>query len=86
MEQTVLIQKETPDFVIFRTIFYYCFVIIVFPVLSFFSAKFIVFSGSDSISSNVYSAALAVIVLHVTLGAFIYKAYSDTGTKPSKQD
>ncbi|CAH0380661.1 unnamed protein product [Bemisia tabaci] len=50
------------------------------------NAKFIVFSGSDSISSNVYSAALAVIVLHVTLGAFIYKAYSDTGTKPSKQD
>ena len=32
--------------------------------------------GSDNVSGNVYSAICAVIMLHVALGLFIYKAYS----------
>jgi hypothetical protein len=37
--------QEQPDLQTFRTVFHYCFVIIVVPVASFFVAKSIVFDG-----------------------------------------
>lgn len=37
--------------------------------------------GLNDVPSNVYSAAVAILVLHVALGAFIYRAYFDDQSK-----
>lgn len=84
-------RAEIPERQLFKTVFFYCIVIIAAPVITFFWTKLFFFEtllNTDSIASNVYSAILAVIVLHIALGLFIYRAYSDSGTqqKPVKQD
>ncbi len=58
----------------------YCSLILVAPILTFFLAKTVLLErffgfGSDDVAINVVSALSAVVVLHVGLGAFIYKAY-----------
>jgi vacuolar ATPase assembly integral membrane protein VMA21 len=74
----------------FKTVFKYCILIIAAPILSFFFSKYYLFDFilGDGVSSNVWSAFTAVAVLHVALGLFIYRAYSEASTaKPSsKQD
>lgn len=78
--------NELPDFQVFRTVIKYCLIIIIVPVAAFFLSKSILFDGIlgvQPVTSSVYSAVVAVIVLHVTLGLYIYKAYGETD-KPSK--
>jgi hypothetical protein len=81
---------DQPDLQIFRTVFQYCFTLIMVPVASFFGAKSIVFDGLlglTRVQSNVYSAIVTVVVLHIILGAYILRAFSsDTPEKPTKQD
>jgi len=81
---------DQPDLHTFRTVFQYCFIIIVVPVASFFGAKSIVFDGVlglTHVQSNVYAAIVTVVVLHIILGAYIHRAFSsDTSQKPTKQD
>ncbi|PSN42104.1 Vacuolar ATPase assembly integral membrane protein VMA21 [Blattella germanica] len=82
---------EQPEFQTFRVVFYYIFVLIVVPILAFFGAKNIVFDGVlglPEVKSNVYSAILTVVILHIVLGFFIRKAFSggDLSAKPVKQD
>ncbi|CAG9563019.1 unnamed protein product [Danaus chrysippus] len=78
--------NELPDFQVFRTVIKYCLFIIIVPVVSFFVSKLILFDAVfrlEAVSSSIYSAVVAVIVLHVTLGLYIYKAYGES-EKPSK--
>ncbi|CAB3228509.1 unnamed protein product [Arctia plantaginis] len=78
--------NELPDFQVFQTVIKYCLIIIVVPVFSFFITKVVLFDAIlrlEPVTSSVYSAVVAVIVLHVTLGLYIYRAYSET-EKPSK--
>lgn len=82
---------DPQDFAVFKTVFYYCFTIICLPVVTFFCTKFLVLDGIfglASIPSNVYAAIASVIVIHVALGMYIYRAYSETppGKAPSKVD
>lgn len=62
------------------------------PIISFFVSKIVLFDGLlrlDVVTSSVYSAVVAVLVLHVTLGLYIYKAYGEAETvtsKPVKKD
>ncbi|EZA53774.1 hypothetical protein X777_06670, partial [Ooceraea biroi] len=39
--------------------------------------------GLSHVPSNVYSAGVAIVVLHVALGLFIYRAYFDDRSKTS---
>ncbi|KAI4484069.1 hypothetical protein M0804_007525 [Polistes exclamans] len=76
--------KELPELQVFKTVLFHCLIIIAFPVLSFFMSKIFIFDGllgKNSISSNVYSAGVAIVVLHVALAAFIYRAYFDERSK-----
>ncbi|XP_076237467.1 vacuolar ATPase assembly integral membrane protein VMA21 homolog [Calliopsis andreniformis] len=76
--------KELPELQVFKTVLFHCLVIIALPVLSFFSSKIFIFDGLlglNHVPSNVYSAGVAVIVLHIGLGAFIYRAYFDDPSK-----
>ncbi|XP_035728373.1 vacuolar ATPase assembly integral membrane protein VMA21 homolog [Vespa mandarinia] len=77
-------KKELPELQIFKTVLYHCLIILVLPVLSFFVSKIFIFDGllgTNSIPSNVYSAGVAIVVLHIALGAFIYRAYFDERSK-----
>lgn len=61
------------------------------PVLAFFAVKVVLFDGVlrlEPVTSSVYSAVIAVLVLHITLGLYIYKAYSESeiSSKPVKKD
>ncbi|CAG4941114.1 vacuolar ATPase assembly integral membrane protein VMA21 homolog [Colias croceus] len=84
--------NELPDFQVFRTVIKYCLFIIIVPVVSFFLVKSLLFDGLlrlEPITSSVYSAVVAVVVLHITLGLYIYRAYSEAEkapTKPVKKD
>ncbi|XP_065219157.1 vacuolar ATPase assembly integral membrane protein VMA21 homolog [Planococcus citri] len=82
------IVNELPEYTAFKSAVVYCGCILILPILAFFTSKVVVFDSILSLSvtsSNVCSAICAVVVLHISLGAFIYKAYSGTD-KTSKQD
>lgn len=77
------------EFHLFKTLFSYSFFIIVFPIATFFVTKFFILDGMMNVSnvaSNVYSAAASVIVLHIALGLYIWKAYQQDSPDKGKQD
>lgn len=48
---------------------------------------FIVILTTSKVTSNVWSAVAAIVVLHVALGLYIYRAYSESSVaKPEKDD
>ncbi|XP_011154273.1 vacuolar ATPase assembly integral membrane protein VMA21 homolog [Harpegnathos saltator] len=78
--------KELTELQVFKTVLYHCVIIIALPVISFFTSKIFFFDGIlglNNVPSNVYSAGVAVIVLHIALGAFIYRAYFDDRSRTS---
>jgi len=70
---------------VFTTVLFYSVLILLLPIGSFFSTKLLVFEWflgqESSVMSNITSAVVAVVVLHLALGLFIYKAYFDGGGK-----
>lgn len=84
--------QDRPDLEVLTTVFIYCIAIIVCPVATFFGSKILIFEGVlglNNVVVNVYSAVAAVLVLHIALGFFIYRAYTDpsqTTHKPDKRD
>lgn len=78
--------SEATELQSFKTVLYHSVVILALPVIAFFASKVFLFDailGLTNIRSNVYSAGVAVIVLHVALGAFIYRAYFDDRSRTS---
>ncbi|XP_043261823.1 vacuolar ATPase assembly integral membrane protein VMA21 homolog [Colletes gigas] len=76
--------KELPELQVFKIVLFYCIVIIALPVLLFFASKIFIFDGLlglNHVPSNVYSAGVAIVALHLALGAFIYRAYFDDQSK-----
>jgi len=74
---------------LFATVLPYVLMIILLPIGSFFLAKKAIFEdifGHTDTSANVYSAVCSVILLHILLAAFIYKAFTESQTKQGKQD
>ncbi|CAH1100287.1 unnamed protein product [Psylliodes chrysocephalus] len=64
---------------VFKTILAYSVFILASPITIFFVSK-ILFEGILNITpmtSNISSAVLAVVTLHIALGMYIYKAYSE---------
>ena len=78
------------DGAVFKTVLFYSVLILLMPIGSFFATKMVVFEvilgQESSITTNIVSAIVAVVVLHLALGLFIYKAYFDGGKKGSKAD
>jgi len=63
---------------IFKTVLKHSLFIILSPIATFFFSKLYIFDAIfnlDSMYSNLYSAFVAVIFLHIALGNFIYQAY-----------
>lgn len=85
-QQQVSRNEQRNEYRNFRVVFFYCILIILLPVITFFGAKYIIFDHFlqlSTVSSNIYSAVGAVIALHIALGLYIYRAYFDSG--PSAQ-
>ncbi|XP_076047809.1 vacuolar ATPase assembly integral membrane protein VMA21 homolog [Oratosquilla oratoria] len=71
------------------TVLPYVLMIIIFPLTAFFISKTFVFQdilGYSETSANVGSAIFSIVLLHILLVIFIYKAYTDTQKKGEKQD
>jgi len=85
LQKETMEQREQPQFDVFKTVLSYSVFILASPVIIFFLTKFVFFEGLLGISttsSNVWSAVLAVIMLHIALGLYIYRAYSEADTRP----
>eukprot|EP00090_Calanus_glacialis_P026461 TRINITY_DN41671_c0_g1_i1.p1 TRINITY_DN41671_c0_g1~~TRINITY_DN41671_c0_g1_i1.p1 ORF type:complete len:112 (+),score=30.96 TRINITY_DN41671_c0_g1_i1:46-336(+) len=85
-----LIPGQQSDGAVFKTVLFYSVLILLLPIASFFGSKYVFFEGflgqEATIGTNIVSAVVAVIVLHLALGLFIYKAYFDGGRKDIKSD
>lgn len=82
-KQQVSKNEQINEYRNFRVVFFYCILIILLPVSTFFATKYVLFDGYfqlSSVTSNIYSAVAAVITLHFALGLYIYRAYFDSGT------
>uniref|UniRef100_A0A336LHA1 Vacuolar ATPase assembly integral membrane protein VMA21 homolog n=1 Tax=Culicoides sonorensis TaxID=179676 RepID=A0A336LHA1_CULSO len=80
--------NDKEDYINFKTVFFYCLLIILLPIAAFFLTKTYIFDGFlqlDTVKSNIYSAVAAVLALHFALGLYIYRAYSDNKVKKEIQ-
>lgn len=83
--------RQETDLRIFGVVLYYSLFIIVSPVVAFFSTKYVfdnVFVLTN-VTSNISAAVCAVVMLHIALGMYIFRAYSrptEVPEKPAKQD
>ena len=72
-----LLGNTQSDGAVFKTVLFYSVLILLLPIGCFFTTKSIIFEtilGQEStIGTNIVSAVVAVIVLHLALGLFIYK-------------
>jgi len=70
---------------VFKTCLFHCILIVMSPIFTFFVIKLYIFDALlqlESMQSNLYSALAAVVVLHLALANFIYRAYFQTETVP----
>lgn len=80
------------SFANFLSVFKYCGLIILAPIFTFFACKSALNAfepapqglEGEGIATNVMSAIAAIVVLHLALGVFIYKAYFE-GTPAKKR-
>lgn len=75
---------------IFVTVLSYCLLIIFSPIVTFFVTNLVLSQYIDSVPSNIWAAVSAVVMLHLALGLFVYRAYFSDTTEPTplarKQD
>ncbi|XP_056643635.1 vacuolar ATPase assembly integral membrane protein VMA21 homolog [Diorhabda carinulata] len=72
-------ETNTTPYTIFKTILSYSVFILASPIITFFVSK-IIFEGilgTSPVTTNISSAVLAVVVLHIAVGMYILKAYSE---------
>lgn len=63
----------------FLVVLFYCLLIIFSPIVAFFVSKVFVFDDwATPIKSNIYSAVIAVVTLHIALGLYLYRASVDS--------
>ncbi|XP_016934184.1 vacuolar ATPase assembly integral membrane protein VMA21 homolog [Drosophila suzukii] len=89
-KQTLQQSHDSQDYSSFKTVLFYCMLIVFLPVLTFFVLKGFVldqFLNISEVKVNIASAVGAVVALHLALGLYIYRAYFGApGSKGSKTD
>ena len=71
---------STNSFGDFKSVLSYCVLILGGPIVAFFVTRFGILSGilgwdASAIKTEVTSAIVAVVILHIALGLFIVRAY-----------
>ncbi|CAH0560314.1 unnamed protein product [Brassicogethes aeneus] len=84
-------ETNAQQFTTFKTILAYSVFILLAPITSFFVSKYLFFEGIlglNNLPSNVWSAVISIVVLHIALGMYIYRAYfeADKGKPDEKID
>lgn len=72
--------NETAIWTVFRKMLFFTVMMTIAPLASFFISKDYVFEGVFNMpnsSSYIYSAFVAVVVIHIILFAFLYVAFRD---------
>jgi len=72
---------------VFGSVAFYSLNILITPLISFFICKVVLLEGIlsvDSTTSNIWSAVLAVVVLHLMLALYLYRTFYPA--KQGKQD
>lgn len=67
---------------------FYSLLMITLPITAFFVSQYVIdhyFSVSTS-NSYIYSTAFSVIVIHIILGLFVYKAYKEDRVAPVEKE
>lgn len=70
--------QDSRDYSSLKTVLFYCSLIVFLPVATFFLLQSVVLDNLFTltpIKSNIYSAVGAVVVLHLALGLYIFRAY-----------
>lgn len=71
---------------VFFVILFYCLLIIVSPIVTFFGSKYFIFDSLfEPVPSNIWAAVSAIVALHAALGLFLYRAYFGAETKPIRK-
>jgi NADH:ubiquinone oxidoreductase subunit 5 (subunit L)/multisubunit Na+/H+ antiporter MnhA subunit len=82
--------NETAIWIVFRKMLFFTVMMTIAPLSLFFISKNYIFEGifnMENSSSYIYSAVVAVIVVHIILFAFVYVAFrDDRSTKKTKID
>lgn len=81
--------SDPSELSIFLTILPYIIAIIAVPVSSFFICKSYIFTqifGVSITTANIYSAVVAVFLLHLMLAFYVYKSMQSSAEKAAKQD
>ncbi|XP_039492097.1 uncharacterized protein LOC120452089 [Drosophila santomea] len=77
------IQVHGPVFIVLL-LMSYCFLIIGFPIATFFALKFVVLKSFAHIDADIISAICTVVAVHAAVGFFIYRAiYAKSATVKS---
>jgi NADH:ubiquinone oxidoreductase subunit 5 (subunit L)/multisubunit Na+/H+ antiporter MnhA subunit len=81
-------QEETANekaiWIVFRKMLFFTVMMTVAPLSSFYFSKDFIFEGifhMENNSSYIYSAFVAVVIVHIILFAFVYVAFRDDGSK-----
>ncbi|XP_017098465.2 vacuolar ATPase assembly integral membrane protein VMA21 homolog [Drosophila bipectinata] len=89
-KQTRQQSHDSQDYSSFKTVLFYCMLIVFLPVVTFFVLKGFVldqFFSLTEVKVNIASAVGAVVSLHIALGLYIYRAYFGApGSKVVKED
>ena len=84
MDQTA---PQLSESVLFSTVLYYVLLILVVPVTAFFASKSVLFElvlRLEPSTATIYSAIVAVIAVHITLGVYVARAFREP--KDAKRD
>jgi len=80
------IANDKAIWVVFRKMLFFTIMMTIAPLTSFYVSKDYVFEGifhMENTSSYIYSAFIAVVVVHIILFAFLYVAFRDD--RPGKK-
>lgn len=88
LKTKMMVDKEKEDSVM-KTMVLFCLSMIFFPVFLYFFTKrafFEAIMGMSSQDSYFYAAFIAIGAIHIILGAFVYKAFKEGSSTPTKVD
>ncbi|XP_017046404.1 uncharacterized protein LOC108091619 [Drosophila ficusphila] len=79
-------QMHGPVFIVLLLMFY-CFLIIGFPIATFFALKFVVLKSFAHIDADIISAICTVVAVHAGVGFYIYRAiYTKSATAKNNRE
>lgn len=70
-----------------KTLLTFTLMMVTLPIMFYFLSKYIIEDILSMSSASLYAAVVAVIIVHIVLGLFVYVAWNeDAPSKPVKSD